>query len=260
MSACAPSAPLARPHAAAGRSDKLEYAARTIRPKIHRQLDEVSAGAVCTGVHTRTASHTRAAQWLVDFPEVRRQEASWTGPEPSKIKWGKTLSELEVDRSVPEVSWAKPGPKAGREMLDKFLASRLKVGICRRAAPACLTRCRLHQAYGDKRNDPTRNAQSNVSGDTRAAGAAPALTPTRPRPPSPAVPLAALWRPVGAALRAGGQEAQVSVGGATRSCAWAARERSRARRRHRESVDGFIEELLVRRELAENYCFYNEYG
>lgn len=30
------------------------------------------------------------------------------------------------------------------------------------------------------------------------------------------------------------------------------------RRAHKESVDAFVEEAVVRRELADNFCYYNE--
>ncbi|KAG8231873.1 hypothetical protein J437_LFUL011778, partial [Ladona fulva] len=102
-------------------SDKLEYAARTIRGKITNKLPE----------------------YLTRFPPVIKH------PFPSKAKaepvdWTEAESSLEVDRSVDEVKWAKPGTRAGLDMLQSFLDKRLKL-------------------FGSKRNDPTVSALSNLS-------------------------------------------------------------------------------------------------
>ena len=51
---------------------------------------------------------------------------------------------LEVDQSVEEVQWAVPGTRAGMEMLHEFIQKRLKL-------------------FGEKRNDPTFDALSNLS-------------------------------------------------------------------------------------------------
>eukprot|EP00002_Diphylleia_rotans_P023457 TRINITY_DN4613_c0_g1_i3.p1 TRINITY_DN4613_c0_g1~~TRINITY_DN4613_c0_g1_i3.p1 ORF type:complete len:319 (+),score=62.48 TRINITY_DN4613_c0_g1_i3:105-1061(+) len=67
-------------------SDKLEYAARTIRPRITRQL----------------------AEFLTGFPVVQKQTID-VGNMPPTIDWEKAKSSLEVDRTVKEVHWARPG-------------------------------------------------------------------------------------------------------------------------------------------------------
>ena len=51
---------------------------------------------------------------------------------------------IEVDRKVKEVDWAKPGTKAGLEMLESFCQQRLKY-------------------FAADRNNPTKNALSNLS-------------------------------------------------------------------------------------------------
>ena len=51
---------------------------------------------------------------------------------------------IEVDSSVPEVDWAKPGTAAGLNMLESFCKVRLR-------------------NFGASRNDPTKNAISNLS-------------------------------------------------------------------------------------------------
>ena len=51
---------------------------------------------------------------------------------------------IEVDRSVNQVDWAKPGTKAGLEMLESFCHERLKY-------------------FATERNNPTKKAVSNLS-------------------------------------------------------------------------------------------------
>lgn len=98
-------------------SDKREYAARTIRPKIHRNLPE----------------------FLREFPEVPKQSVAWPGtaPAPRVTDWKQLIEEvLEKGSEVPEVSWIKPGEDAALEALSNFL-----------------TKVRLSK-YATKRNDP----------------------------------------------------------------------------------------------------------
>ncbi|XP_060729729.1 CPD photolyase [Tachysurus vachellii] len=85
-------------------SNKLEYAARTIRGKITKLLPE----------------------FLTEFPPVNPH------PHPStrkakKVDWQEVMSSLEVDRSVGEVSWAAPGTTGGTAMLESFIDKRLRL-------------------------------------------------------------------------------------------------------------------------------------
>ncbi|KAK0048843.1 deoxyribodipyrimidine photo-lyase [Biomphalaria pfeifferi] len=84
-------------------SPKLEYGARTIRSKIHKQLDE----------------------FLTEFPPLVKHPHP---PEkmPEETDWEKADSYLEVNRKVAEVSWAKPGAESGLRMLESFCEKRLK--------------------------------------------------------------------------------------------------------------------------------------
>jgi deoxyribodipyrimidine photo-lyase len=91
-------------------SPKLEYAARTIRPKITAKL----------------------AEYLTDFPATPRP-APWTAAQPEAIDWDSLIAQaLAVGSEVPEVAWAVPGEAAAARMLEgdgpeSFLPKRLKL-------------------------------------------------------------------------------------------------------------------------------------
>lgn len=85
-------------------SNKREYAARTIRPKIHAHM----------------------ARYLTDFPQVLAQDSAGAEPLPAKIDWTQLDQWLEVDRSVGEVAWCLPGYESGMKTLNEFVEQRLK--------------------------------------------------------------------------------------------------------------------------------------
>lgn len=60
------------------------------------------------------------------------------------VDWEQTLASLEVDKTVGETEWAKPGTKAGTAMLESFIDLRLKI-------------------FDTKRNDPNAPALSQLS-------------------------------------------------------------------------------------------------
>ena len=83
-------------------SNKKEYAAYTLRPKIHRALPE----------------------FLEDFPMVQKHPLPW----PKKVTgtdWDQAELSLKIDRSVPEVDWLLPGEKAAEATMDHFLTAKL---------------------------------------------------------------------------------------------------------------------------------------
>ena len=87
-------------------SPKAEYAARTIRPKIHRHIEH----------------------FLIPCPRYRPKhpsdENSWPGLDLTDTNG--ILEELDLDRSVPAVStFFKGGPKAAHEHLQDFISHRL---------------------------------------------------------------------------------------------------------------------------------------
>ncbi len=150
-------------------SPKQEYGAYTLRPKIHRALPE----------------------YLEPFPRLRKHPVT-AKTKPERIDWEKVHRSLKVDRSVGEVDWIRPGEKAARAALRRFLSKKLA-------------------RYDQDRNDPSRDGQSHLS----------------------------------PYLHFGQLSAQrvalevEAVGGDTRA------------------QEAFLEELVVRRELSDNFCFYN---
>ncbi|TGZ75130.1 hypothetical protein CRM22_000557 [Opisthorchis felineus] len=151
-------------------SDKLEYAARTIRRKLHEKA---------TGL-------------LTEFPVLT------THPYPTKslaqsVNWEDLKTRFDVDHSVKPVDWAKGGTRTGLQTLFDFITKRLK-------------------AYATQRNDPTKDALSDLSPWFHFGHIAP-------------------------------QRALLEV--------------QRVRTKDPKSADAFIEEAFIRRELSDNFCFYN---
>jgi len=150
-------------------SPKQEYAASTFRPKVTRLLEF----------------------FLLPFPSLKKHpfgDAASGGP----VDWEAVYGRLTVDRRVGEVHWIKPGEKAGRAALKRFL----KKGFA---------------AYDDNRNDPSREGQSGLSP----------------------------WLHFGQ-ISAQRVALEVLSSGAAP-----------------ETRASFLEELIVRRELSDNFCFYN---
>ena len=85
-------------------SDKQEYAARTIRPKIMNRLNE----------------------FLKDFPPVVKHPVKTNHP-AAKINWDVVKKEQNVDEAVGSVDWARPGTSNGLDMLESFVKTRLKL-------------------------------------------------------------------------------------------------------------------------------------
>ena len=185
-------------------SPKLEYAARTLRPRVMGQL----------------------GRFLVEYPKLERSTVAWRsrGPvaaapeaassssaasvsalrwtEGAGIDWSAALAAAPLDRSVTPVTWAEPGPTAGSKALADFLSARLA-------------------DYDGARNDPTRNATSGLSPWLHFGQLSPA-------------------RAVLEAYRI--RSARAGTAPSAKVVA---------------SIDAFVEELIVRRELSENYCHYN---
>ncbi len=78
-------------------SNKLEFAAHTIRPKIHRSIIE----------------------FLEEFPKLKKMSKGELNS--SKINWNQIYNSLQINQEVKEVDWLKPGEKAAIKNLNFFL-------------------------------------------------------------------------------------------------------------------------------------------
>jgi len=105
-------------------SDKQEYAARTIRPKITKKLPV----------------------FLTQFPPVIEHPVS-AELSPEEPQWDSVQKCLQIDREgwgVEPVAWAIPGTRGGLDRLHNFVTKCLKI-------------------YSTKRNDPVVDALSHLS-------------------------------------------------------------------------------------------------
>ena len=154
-------------------SNKQEYAARTIRPKIHRKLPE----------------------YLTEFPALweHAPDNLKIRDDTAKADWPGVRAAIRADPKVGPVDWIQPGETAALAGLTSFCEGRIR-------------------KYG-LRNDPTVDACSNISP----------------------------W------LHFGHLSAQR-----------AALAASTMRHKYSKEVASFLEELVVRKELSDNYCNYND--
>ena len=82
-------------------SEKTEFAAYTIRPKIHKNLPE----------------------FLDDFPKLKRMKTN-SALDNEKINWKDIANSLKVNKEVEEVDWINPGERVAGNMLKAFLENR----------------------------------------------------------------------------------------------------------------------------------------
>jgi deoxyribodipyrimidine photo-lyase len=82
-------------------------------------------------------------EFLVDIPPVRKMEKVWDIKE-EEIDWSGALARCNIDRSVPLVSWIKPGESSAQRMLADFCQKRLFT-------------------YGARSMDPVVSGQSDLS-------------------------------------------------------------------------------------------------
>lgn len=81
-------------------SDKVEFGAYTIRPKIHRALPE----------------------FLDEFPKLKIMKSYETNSD--LIDWNKAEKSLNINRDVKEVDWIKPGEVNAQKVLKDFLENK----------------------------------------------------------------------------------------------------------------------------------------
>lgn len=160
-------------------SQKQEYGAYTIRPKIKKLLPE----------------------FLDEFSKIEHIPNSLPigtpmeqeGNRRALINWDELKKSLKIDFSVQEVDWIQSGEKVALKMLQSFINEK------------------LHR-YDSDRNDPNAGAVSNLS----------------------------------PYLHFGQISAQRIVLEVHKSNALD------------DAKETFLEELIIRKELADNYCYYNE--
>jgi deoxyribodipyrimidine photo-lyase len=80
-------------------SQKQEYGARTLRPKIRRLLPE----------------------FLTPFPKPKKHPYRFKPP-AQQNNWNQIFNTLKVDNTVPEVYWLKPGETAAKKSFFRFFA------------------------------------------------------------------------------------------------------------------------------------------
>jgi len=152
-------------------SDKQEYAAYTFRPKVKKILNE----------------------FLIPFPSLKTHPNNWSEKSPYKNNWNKALNGLRIDKTVPKVSWIKPGEKEASQTLHEFITQKIN-------------------KYDQRRNDPNKQAQSNLSSYLHFG-------------------------------QISAQRVALEIENNVQDS---------------DNKEAFLEELIVRRELSDNYCFYNQ--
>lgn len=165
-------------------SKKVEYAARTIRPKITRLLS-----AYLKPLEQVELAFQKQIDMKTWFTEADLEVADLS-------KSYNIISSLDLDRGSPEVSCFKGGQTHAYQVLEEFISERLP-------------------NYGSSRNHPDKQFQSDLSPYLRAGNIS----------------------PVDIALRV--------------------KSKTSGKKSLQESVEPFLEELIVRRELAVNACWYN---
>ena len=160
-------------------SDKQEFSARTIRPKIHKKLD----------------------QYLLEPPKLQKHPIKWQGTVMSmsalESRFEKLLSELPTNKQKKLLKVFPSGETEALLHLNDFLKDKLP-------------------NYAISRNDPSKDGLSDLS---------------------PYLHFGQL-----SSLRVV-LEAKILLG---------------TKPELKESVDALIEEIVVRKELSDNFCYYNK--
>ena len=84
-------------------SNKTEFGAYTIRPKIHKLLPE----------------------FMDEFPLLKKMKRT-DSLTSDRIDWDKVINNLKVNINIKEVDWIDPGEKAASSMLKNFLENKLE--------------------------------------------------------------------------------------------------------------------------------------
>ncbi|KAI5721361.1 hypothetical protein M8J77_019720 [Diaphorina citri] len=142
----------------------------------------------------RNKINSKLPEFLTEFPPVIKHPYSGKLKAEETIDWEAAEESLQVDKTVGPVAQIKSGYRAALATLESFVNKRISL-------------------YETARNDPTKNALSNLSPYFHFG--------------------------------------QLSVQRAVL-------EVRRVLPKHSKAVDSFCEEAIVRRELADNFCYYNK--
>lgn len=153
--------------------------------------------------------------YLDEFPKLKKHGFLYEEKVPM-IHWDKLLKLGAIDRTTKEVTRIIPGEKAAHTLAKGFVSYRLK-------------------EYGDDRNDPLANAQSNISPYLHYGMIAPQRVAL--------MVLEHVSKPISKIIDASKNKAKVDT------------SKSLTLMDH---AGAFLEELIIRRELSDNFCLYNE--
>ncbi|HQJ75103.1 MAG TPA: deoxyribodipyrimidine photolyase, partial [Bacteroidota bacterium] len=84
-------------------TDKQEFAAYTLRPKIMKQIDN----------------------FLTDYPELKKHPFNLS-LEKEEYIWDEIIKHLPVNRSISKIDWILPGEKQAKKVLSDFISNKLK--------------------------------------------------------------------------------------------------------------------------------------
>ncbi len=144
------------------------------------------------GAYTIRKKITKLLSVFLDtFPKIHKHPFPWTG-NVSPVDWNKFPASLKIDTAGDKINWITPGETEARKSLEAFIDEKLA-------------------AYETTRNDPTQQAQSDLS----------------------------------PYLHFGQLSAQRTVLEIKKSDV------------PDHAKSSFLEELVIRRELSDNFCFYN---
>jgi len=167
------------------------------------------------GAYTlRPKLHKLLPEYLEDFPALKKHPHKFSGSVP-EINWPKILNDKNVDQSVPAVTWIKSDHSSAKKELQNFIKNKLSW-------------------YGEKRNDPNLDAQSNLSPYLHYGILS-----------SQAIALEIIKyakTPIENILHESKNKAKVNLGKTLTLL---------------DNAGAYLEELIVRRELSDNFCFYN---
>ena len=95
-------------------SDKQEYAARTIRPKIHKQLP----------------------QYLAPIPAIQPMPPHNLPQSHQPTDWDYAYAQLNSNTEIKPITWLTPGPQAAQQTLDHFLTHKAPTYATNRNDPS----------------------------------------------------------------------------------------------------------------------------